>query len=117
MDACHSGAITRTAFRGTAPAVDWKRVLARMVERLVYDVGGDTPLSLALRLDGKQLALGRFDGVLVLLDEDLETTVAKLRSQGVQITSEPQQNPYEPGKIAAEFRDSVGNRRGAARPG
>ncbi len=42
---------------------------ARMVEQFVYDAQSDTPLSLAVRPDGKQLAIGRFDGVLVLLDE------------------------------------------------
>ncbi len=40
----------------------------RMVERKVYDRQSETVLSLALRPDGKQLALGRYDGVLVLLD-------------------------------------------------
>ena len=48
--------------------------------------------------------------VLVLLDDDLKATVETLRAGGVQITSEPQENPYEPGKIAAEFCDSEGNR-------
>jgi hypothetical protein len=41
----------------------------RMVERQVFERASDTPLSLAIRPDGKQLAVGRFDGVLVLLDE------------------------------------------------
>jgi WD40 repeat protein len=41
---------------------------ARMVERKVYDRQPETALSLAVRSDGKQLALGRYDGVLVLLD-------------------------------------------------
>lgn len=41
----------------------------RMVERTVYPVQPDTPLSFAVRPDGKQLAIGRFDGALVLLDE------------------------------------------------
>jgi cytochrome c/WD40 domain-containing protein len=40
----------------------------RMVERKVYDRQPETVLSLAVRPDGKQLALGRYDGVLVLLD-------------------------------------------------
>ncbi|HTU92691.1 MAG TPA: c-type cytochrome domain-containing protein [Gemmataceae bacterium] len=40
----------------------------RMVERKVYDRQPETILSLAVRPDGKQLALGRYDGVLVLLD-------------------------------------------------
>ncbi len=40
----------------------------RMVERKVYDRQPETVLSFAVRPDGKQLALGRYDGVLVLLD-------------------------------------------------
>ncbi len=40
----------------------------RMVERKVYDRQPETALGFAVRPDGKQLALGRYDGVLVLLD-------------------------------------------------
>jgi hypothetical protein len=40
----------------------------RMVEGKVYDRQPETVLSFAVRPDGKQLALGRYDGVLVLLD-------------------------------------------------
>ncbi|HTU16436.1 MAG TPA: c-type cytochrome domain-containing protein [Gemmataceae bacterium] len=40
----------------------------RMVERKVYDHQPETVLRVAVRPDGKQLALGRYDGVLVLLD-------------------------------------------------
>jgi WD40 repeat protein len=49
----------------------------RMVEHQVYDVRGDTPLCLALRPDGKQLAVGRFDGALLLLDEKTGKVVAQ----------------------------------------
>src|SRR5262249_33744324 len=38
----------------------------RMVERKVYDRQPETALSLAIRPDGKQMAVGRYDGVLVL---------------------------------------------------
>src|SRR6185369_3359950 len=41
----------------------------QMLERHVYEPRSDTPLSLAVRPDGKQLAVGSFDGTLVLLDE------------------------------------------------
>ncbi len=40
----------------------------RMIERKVYERQPETVLSFAVRPDGKQLALGRYDGVLVLLD-------------------------------------------------
>ena len=39
---------------------------AKMVEKLAFPPQPDTMLSLALRPDGKQLAVGRFDGVLQL---------------------------------------------------
>jgi WD40 repeat protein len=42
---------------------------AKMVERRVYPRQPETPLSLALSPDQKQIAIGRFDGVVVLLDE------------------------------------------------
>jgi hypothetical protein len=41
---------------------------AKMVERLVFPPQPETMLSLALRPDGKQLAVGRFDGDLQLID-------------------------------------------------
>lgn len=42
---------------------------ARMVERTVYPGQPETPLSVAVRPDQKQIAVGRYDGALVLLDE------------------------------------------------
>ncbi len=42
---------------------------ARMVERKVYDRQPETVLALAVSPDQKQIALGRYDGVVVLLDE------------------------------------------------
>ena len=40
----------------------------KLVEKLVFPPQPDTMLSLAVRPDGKQVAVGRFDGVLQLLD-------------------------------------------------
>ncbi len=42
---------------------------ARMVERKAYDAQPELPLSFAVRPDHGQLAVGRYDGALVLLDE------------------------------------------------
>jgi WD40 repeat protein len=42
---------------------------ARMVERTVYAKQPDVPLAFAVRPDRKQVAVGRYDGRLVLLDE------------------------------------------------
>ena len=43
---------------------------AKLVEKLVFPPQPETMLSLAVRPDGKQIAIGRFDGVLQLLDAD-----------------------------------------------
>ncbi|MDX8444786.1 VOC family protein [Mesorhizobium captivum] len=48
--------------------------------------------------------------VLVLVDEDVEARVASLKARGVEIVSEPQEAPWQPGRTIAEFRDSEGNR-------
>jgi dipeptidyl aminopeptidase/acylaminoacyl peptidase len=58
---------------------------SRMVERQVYEPQSDTPLSLAVRFDGKQLAVGRFDGVLVLLDEK----TGKVQAQPLPVKPKP----------------------------
>jgi hypothetical protein len=57
----------------------------RMVERMVYAAGPDTALALAVRRDGKQLALGRFDGALVLL----EPSTGKVRGQPLPVWPKP----------------------------
>ena len=48
--------------------------------------------------------------VLVLVDNDVEATIAALKSRGVEIVTEPQEAPWQPGRTVAEFRDSEGNR-------
>ncbi|MFJ9554696.1 VOC family protein [Nocardiopsis sp. NPDC101807] len=48
--------------------------------------------------------------VMVLVDDDVAGTVAALRAEGVEIVSEPQESPYQPGLTVAEFHDSEGNR-------
>jgi predicted enzyme related to lactoylglutathione lyase len=48
--------------------------------------------------------------VLVLVDNDVEATAEKLKSRGVEIVSEPEKAPWQPGRTVAEFRDSEGNR-------
>jgi predicted enzyme related to lactoylglutathione lyase len=44
------------------------------------------------------------------VDDDVEATVERLRSRGVEILFEPQRAPWQPGGTVAEFRDSEGNR-------
>jgi uncharacterized glyoxalase superfamily protein PhnB len=48
--------------------------------------------------------------VLVFVDNDVKGAVEKLKSRGVEIRSEPQKAPWQPGRTIAEFRDSEGNR-------
>jgi predicted enzyme related to lactoylglutathione lyase len=48
--------------------------------------------------------------VLVLVAEDVAATVEGLRARGVEITVEPHEPPWQPGRTIAEFRDSEGNR-------
>jgi WD40 repeat protein len=68
---------------------------AKMVEKFVYPPQSETMLSLAVRPDGKQVAVGRFDGVLQLLD-----------AENGKATSEPlPEKPKPPmvGKITPNF--------------
>jgi predicted enzyme related to lactoylglutathione lyase len=48
--------------------------------------------------------------VLVLVDADIAGVIERLRAAGVEILSEPQDAPWQPGRLTAEFRDSEGNR-------
>ncbi len=57
----------------------------RMVERTVYSTQPETPLSLAVRPDQKQIAIGRYDGALVLLDEP----GGKVQSQPLPLKPKP----------------------------
>lgn len=74
----HEGSITRLIYARdgkTLYSLGEDRIVKawdaeRMVERKVYEAQAELPLTMALRPDGKQLALGRFDGVVVLLDTE-----------------------------------------------
>ena len=48
--------------------------------------------------------------VLVLVTDNVDATVKRLRSGGVKIVSEPHEPPWQPGRLVAEFQDSEGNR-------
>ncbi len=60
---------------------------ATLTEKMVYPRLPETPLSLALRPDGKQIAVGRYDGVLTLLD----TTTGKVQAEPLPQKPEPPQ--------------------------
>ncbi len=72
----HEGPVTKLIYSkdgGTLFSVGQDRVIKawdaeRMVERKIYERQPETVLSMALRPDAKQLALGRYDGIVQLLD-------------------------------------------------
>lgn len=68
--------------------------------------GADTTLHFSRRADDKPSA----EPVLVLVDKDVGATVKALKAKGVEIVTEPQEAPWQPGRTVAEFRDSEGNR-------
>jgi hypothetical protein len=73
----HEGPIVRLAYSRdgkTLYSLGEDRVakawtVAPLTEKRVYEKQPETVLSLAVSADGKQIALGRYDGALVLLDE------------------------------------------------
>jgi predicted enzyme related to lactoylglutathione lyase len=68
--------------------------------------GAETSLHFLRRADEVPSA----EPVMVLVDDDVEGIIEALRARGVEIVTEPQEAPWQPGRIAAEFRDSEGNR-------
>jgi WD40 repeat protein len=89
----HAGPVTRLAYNADGStlyslsedrtAKAW--TTANMQERTVYAKQADTPLALAVRGDGRQLALGRYDGAVVLLDE----ATGKVQSQPLPVRPKP----------------------------
>jgi hypothetical protein len=81
----HEGPVTRLLYNKDGTALysvgedgvvkNWDP--ARLVERKVYARQPETVLALALRTNGKQLAVGRYDGKALLLDEGTGKVVAE----------------------------------------
>jgi predicted enzyme related to lactoylglutathione lyase len=106
------------------PVRDQDRAKRFYVDHFNCEVAADAPMGkdgwrwIELKLAGAETTLhlvrrmeGSFDGpVLVLVDDDVVATIQKLRSNGVEILTEPQQPSWQPGRTVAEFRDSEGNR-------
>jgi hypothetical protein len=90
----HAGPVTRLAYSADGSvlyslsedrtAKAW--TTATMSERSVYPKQTDTPLALAVRRDGKQLAIGRYDGTVVLVDE----ATGKTQSQPLPVKPKPE---------------------------
>jgi predicted enzyme related to lactoylglutathione lyase len=107
------------------PVFDQERAKAFYIEYLNCRAVADQPMSndgwrwIELGFPGAETAL-RFqrrkdeasseEPVLVLVDNDIEVTIERLKSRGVEIVTEPRPAPWQPGRTIAEFRDSVGNR-------
>lgn len=71
----------------------------RMVERRVYPPQSEALLSLALRPDGQQLAVGRYDGQLVLIDTasgKMKTKPLPAPAKQVRISKSPVEAPPHP---------------------
>lgn len=107
------------------PVFDQERAKAFYTEKLGCRVAADEPMGedgwrwIELGFPGTATALHftrrdddapSAEPVLVLVDDDVEAAVATLRSAGVEIVTEPQEAPWQPGRTVAEFRDSEGNR-------
>lgn len=107
------------------PVFDQDRAKAFYVDNLGCQVVSDSPMGeggwrwIELRFEGARTALHFIrrpddkplaEPVLVLVDDDVAATIEAIRTKGVEIITEPQEAPWEPGRIVAEFRDSEGNR-------
>ena len=113
------------------PVFDQDRAKAFYVDKLSCTVVADVPMGgggwrwIELGLPGATTNLHfirRGDDalselpILVLVDADVAARIAELAAKGVEILSEPKEAPWQPGGMAAEFRDSEGNRMVVASP-
>jgi len=113
----HEGPVTRLIYAKdgkTLYSVGEDRVVkawdaARMVERKVYARQPEAVLSLAVRPDGKQIALGRYDGSLLLLDEASGEPRFQLSRTGQIMTTvaktieKPKPTPPQAKKVTPDF--------------
>jgi WD40 repeat protein len=89
----HEGAVTRLAYSSdgkTLYSLGEDRVIkswnaGQMVERSVYPKQPEAVLAFAVRPDHKQLALGRYDGAVIVLDE----ATGKVLSEPLPIKPKP----------------------------
>lgn len=106
------------------PVIDQDRAKTFYTDLLGCSVAADSPMggdwrwielafagsSTHLHFVRKRADADPDEPVLVLVDDDVAGTIARLRAKGVEIITEPAEAPWQPGRIVAEFRDSEGNR-------
>jgi predicted enzyme related to lactoylglutathione lyase len=107
------------------PVFDQDRAIKFYADNLGCSVVADTPMSedgwrwveigfadapTALHFVRRNDDALTAEPVLVLVDDDVNATVERLKAKGVEIITEPHEAPWQPGRIVAEFRDSEGNR-------
>jgi catechol 2,3-dioxygenase-like lactoylglutathione lyase family enzyme len=107
------------------PVFDQNRAIRFYVDKLGCTVVADQPYGeggwrwVELKVDGAETTLHFLkrnddapsaEPVLVLVDNDVHGTIARLKDRRVEIITEPQEAPWQPGRTVAEFRDSEGNR-------
>ncbi|MCT7374947.1 VOC family protein [Chelativorans salis] len=107
------------------PVFDQDRAIAFYTGNLGWTVARDAPygdngwrwVELELPEQSTRLLLTRRKDdapsnkpALVLVEEDVRALIGRLQEAQVEIISEPQEAPWEPGNVFAEFRDSEGNR-------
>ncbi len=108
----HEGPVTKLIYSkdgGTLYSLGQDRVVKawdaeRMVERKVYERQPETVLSMALRPDQKQLALGRYDGQVVFVDT---ATGAESRPVVGQIAQPVRNSAVVGNRTEAEFYPTV----------
>ena len=107
------------------PVFDQDRAKTFYTEQLGCQVAADEPMGeggwrwIELKFPGAETTLHFLkreddtpstEPVLVLIADDVQATVKALKASGVEIITEPHEAAYAPGRTAAEFRDSEGNR-------
>ncbi|NOT73055.1 MAG: glyoxalase [Hyphomicrobium sp.] len=107
------------------PVFDQERAKKFYIDNFDGQIAADEPMGkdgwrwIELKFAGAETALHFLrrkddapsdEPVLVLVDDNVEAIVKTLKSKGVEIITELQEAPYEPGRTIAEFRDSEGNR-------
>ena len=106
------------------PVSDQDRAKAFYVEHFNCEVVADAPMGqdgwrwVELKFPGAETNLHFVrrrreapdeEPVMMLVADDVPAVIGALRASGVEILTEPQEAPWQPGRTVAEFRDSEGN--------